>query len=96
MGGSRWGTRVHPWLTHANVWQKTPEYCKVISLQLKFFKKFTHKKNFSEPAYLSSKKKKKAGIDRYLLLLPALKSSFSPDPNKPEMNILNRFLKSKP
>ena len=26
---------VHPWLTHVNVWQKPPQYCKVISLQLK-------------------------------------------------------------
>ena len=29
---------VHPWLIHVNVWQKTPQYCKVISLQLKFKK----------------------------------------------------------
>ena len=29
------GTRVHPWLTHVNAWQKPPQYCKVISLQLK-------------------------------------------------------------
>ena len=21
-GGSRWGTHVHPWLTHVSVWQK--------------------------------------------------------------------------
>ena len=28
------GTRVHPWLIHANVWQTPPQYCKVISLQL--------------------------------------------------------------
>ena len=34
-GGSGWGTRVHPWLIHVNVWQKPPQYCKVISLQLK-------------------------------------------------------------
>ena len=34
-GGSGWGTHVHPWLIHVNVWQKTPKYCKVISLQLK-------------------------------------------------------------
>ena len=27
------GTHVHPWLTHVNVWQKPPQYCKVISLQ---------------------------------------------------------------
>ena len=38
-GGSGWGTHVHPWLIHVNVWQKPPQYCKVISLQLKFFKK---------------------------------------------------------
>ena len=32
---SWWGTHVHPWLMHVNVWQKPPHYCKVISLQLK-------------------------------------------------------------
>ena len=34
-GGSGWGTHVHPWPTHVNVRQKPPQYCKVISLQLK-------------------------------------------------------------
>ena len=34
-GGSGWGTLVHPWLIHVNAWQKPPQYCKVISLQLK-------------------------------------------------------------
>ena len=38
-GGGRevWdgGTHVHPWLTHVNIWQKPPQYCKIISLQLK-------------------------------------------------------------
>ena len=34
-GGLRMGAHVHPWLIHANVWQKPPQYCKVISLQLK-------------------------------------------------------------
>ena len=34
-GGSGWGTHVHPWLIHVNIWQN-PQYCKVISLQLKF------------------------------------------------------------
>ena len=34
-GVSGWGTHVHPWLIHVNVWQKPPQYCKVISLQLK-------------------------------------------------------------
>ena len=39
--GSGWGvggwgqTRVHPWLIHVNVWQKPPQYYKVISLLLK-------------------------------------------------------------
>ena len=32
------GTFVHPWLIHLNVWQKPPQYCKVISLQLKINK----------------------------------------------------------
>ena len=32
--GSGWGTHVHPWLIHVNVWQKASQYCKVISLQL--------------------------------------------------------------
>ena len=34
-GGSGWGTHVHPWLIHVNVWQKSQQYCKAISLQLK-------------------------------------------------------------
>ena len=34
-GGSGWGTYVHPWLIHVSVWQKPPQYCKVIILQLK-------------------------------------------------------------
>ena len=32
--GSGWGTHVHPWLIHVNVWQKPLQYCKVTSLQL--------------------------------------------------------------
>ena len=33
------GTHVHPWPIHVYVWQKPPQYCKVISLQLNnFFK----------------------------------------------------------
>ena len=36
--GSGWGTHVHPWLIHVNVWQKPLQYCKVISLQLKINK----------------------------------------------------------
>ena len=40
--GGRWegfqdgGTHLYPWLIHVDVWQKSPQYCKVISLQLKF------------------------------------------------------------
>ena len=34
-GVSGWGTHIHPWLIHINVWQKPPQYCKAISLQLK-------------------------------------------------------------
>ena len=33
-GGSGWGTHINPWLIHVNVWQKLPQYYKVISLQL--------------------------------------------------------------
>ena len=33
-GCSGWGTHVHPWLIHVNVWQKPLQYYKVISLQL--------------------------------------------------------------
>ena len=32
------GTYVHPWLIHMDAWQKPPQYCKVISLQLKLIK----------------------------------------------------------
>ena len=28
------GTHVHLWLIHVNVWQKPPQCCKLISLQL--------------------------------------------------------------
>ena len=33
-GGSGWGTHVDPWLIHVNIWQKSLQYCKVISPQL--------------------------------------------------------------
>ena len=33
-GGLGWGTHVNPWLIHVNVWRKSLQYCKVISLQL--------------------------------------------------------------
>ena len=34
VGGAGWGTHVNLWLFHVNVWQKTLQYCKVISLPL--------------------------------------------------------------
>ena len=33
-GGGRGDRDVNPWLIHVNVWQKSLQYCKVISLQL--------------------------------------------------------------
>ena len=33
-GGSGWGTHVNPQLIHVSVWQKPPQYQKVITLQL--------------------------------------------------------------
>ena len=36
------GTQVHPQLVHVNVWPKPLQYCKVISLQLKFKKREKH------------------------------------------------------
>jgi len=32
---SGWGTHVHPWLIHVNVWQKPLQYYTIIGLQLK-------------------------------------------------------------
>ena len=32
-GVSRLGTHVYLWLIHVNVWQKPPQYCKVITLR---------------------------------------------------------------
>ena len=50
-GGLGWGTHVNPWLIHVNVWQKSLQYCKVISLrQIK----------------INGKKKKKAKVSRIL------------------------------
>ena len=34
-GGEECGRGLHPWLIHVDVRQKPPQYCKVISLQLK-------------------------------------------------------------
>ena len=35
MGFQDAGTHVHPWLIHIDVWQKPPQYYKVITLKLK-------------------------------------------------------------
>ena len=40
---SGWGTHVHPWLIHVNVWQKPLQYCKAISLQLKYIFRKSYK-----------------------------------------------------
>ena len=52
-GGLGWGTHVNPWLIHVNVWQKSLQYCKVISLQLIKIngKKEKDKKRKSVPAF---------------------------------------------
>ena len=49
-GGSGWGTHVNPWLIHVNVWQKTLQYCRVISLQLI---KINEKHNKCKRCYIS-------------------------------------------
>ena len=46
-GGSGWGTHVYLLLIHVNVWQKPLQYCKVISLQLKWINWFKKKKNMT-------------------------------------------------
>ena len=51
-GGSGWGTHVHPWLIHVNVWQKPLQYCKVISFQLKLKEKNLKKRIRSYSAIL--------------------------------------------
>ena len=33
-GGLGWGTHVNPWLINVNVWKKSVQFCKIISLQL--------------------------------------------------------------
>jgi len=38
--GLTWGIQVHLWLIHVNVWQKPPQYCTVISLQLNLIKNY--------------------------------------------------------
>ena len=63
-GGLGWGTHVHPWLIHVNVWQKPLQYCKVISLQLI---KINGKKL----------KKKKRKIDLFQSLVTAEFSKFA-------------------
>ena len=45
-GGFRKGPHVHLGLIHVNVWQKLPQYCKVISLQINWFFLKKSRKNF--------------------------------------------------
>ena len=43
--GPGWGTHVHPWLIHVDVWWQLLQYCKVISLRLKQINKKKEKKS---------------------------------------------------
>ena len=36
-GSSGWGTDVHPWLTHVNLWQKPLQYCNYPSIKIHNF-----------------------------------------------------------
>ena len=55
-GGSGWGTHVNPWLIHVNVWQKTLQYCKVITFQLiKINEKKINRDSQDEQEYTASK-----------------------------------------
>ena len=45
--GWGWGTHVNTWLIHVNVWQKSLQYCKVISLQLIKINEKKKKKTFA-------------------------------------------------
>ena len=44
------GTHVHPWLIHVDVWQKPPQYYKIISLQLKLILKINKRPSFPSPS----------------------------------------------
>ena len=48
----RWDTCT-PWLIHVNVWQKLPQYCNVLSLQLKKKKK-NHRVTYLRGEFLKS------------------------------------------
>ena len=52
VGGSfkREGTSVYLWLTHADVWQKSTQYCEAIVLRLKIF--FLNLKKKALPNYI--------------------------------------------
>ena len=54
----------HSWLIHVNVWQKPPEYCKVIRLPLKKKKKRYIKKDFlGGPEAKTSRSQYRPGFD---------------------------------
>ena len=64
-GGLGWGTHVHSWLIHVNIWQKPVQYCKVIRLQLKLINFFKNKKIY---AILDRFPSQKLSIKKTLLL----------------------------
>ena len=43
------GTHVYLWPIHVDVWQKPSQYCKVITLQLKYIHKFKKRTFLSLP-----------------------------------------------
>ena len=60
---SGWGTHVNPWLIHVNVWQKSLQYYKVISLQLIKINEKKRKKRKGRGTRDQKKKKKKVNTD---------------------------------
>ena len=77
--GGRWrkvqdgGTHVHVWLIHVDVWQKPPQYCKVISLQLNLKNKVNKKKKILN----SSAEVLSPPLALFIVMLP--KAHLTPD-----------------
>ena len=87
-GGSGWGTHVHPWLIHVNVWQKPPQYCKVTSLQLKKKKKDLGKRARSEVL--------RSNLGKFLNLICNTHSLFCyQSPGTYNMSIFSHFVQLK-
>ena len=61
--GSGWGIHVNPWLIHVSVWQKTLQYCKVISLQKIYIKCFKNCKKKKKLCWLKGNHRKNLGCN---------------------------------